>query len=260
MKLFVFSDCHGFYDELIEALSEAGFEQNNPEHLLIGCGDYLDRGRKPFHIISHLNSVKNKVLIKGNHESLILECIKRGYPLSHDWHNGTAQTIDDLAFYMDYDRYMGGYGFEDCCEAIEKTVKKFINQMVDYYETENYIFAHSWIPLNCGDDYPKYYTRDREFTKMDDWRTAATNGQWEDARWGNPFEMIEKGLLPDSKTIVFGHWHASKAWADAEGRSEFRDDAKFDTFFGDGWIALDACTVHSGKVNVVVLEDELLKE
>jgi hypothetical protein len=64
--------------------------------------------------------------------------------------------------------------------------------------------------------------------------------------------------LPD-KTVVFGHWHCSTGWAKAEGCSEFDEDAKFEPYYGDGFIAIDACTAHSGKVNVLVLEDEFLE-
>ena len=34
-KFFVFSDVHGFYDEFVKALDEAGYDKNNPEHWLI---------------------------------------------------------------------------------------------------------------------------------------------------------------------------------------------------------------------------------
>jgi hypothetical protein len=58
--------------------------------------------------------------------------------------------------------------------------------------------------------------------------------------------------------VVFGHWHCSTGWARAEGFSEFGPDAKFEPYYGDGFIIIDACTAHSGKCNVVVLEDEFL--
>ena len=34
-KYFVFGDVHSFYDELMAALSEKGFDINNPNHLVI---------------------------------------------------------------------------------------------------------------------------------------------------------------------------------------------------------------------------------
>jgi hypothetical protein len=60
------------------------------------------------------------------------------------------------------------------------------------------------------------------------------------------------------KTIVFGHWHTSYLWAIKEDISEFDEDAKFDIFYGDDFIAIDGCTAHTGKVNVLILEDEVM--
>ena len=131
--------------------------------------------------------------------------------------------------------------------------------MVNYVETKNYIFVHSWIPLINKDGLPAHYTRGRSFAFNPDWRNASQK-EWEDATWGNPFDVAEKGLNQTDKTIVFGHWHSSTGWAKAECRSEFGDDAKFDPYHGDGFIAVDACTAHSGKCNVLVLEDEFLED
>ena len=47
MKYFAVSDCHGFYSNLMFALKNAGFDINNPEHILIVCGDLFDRGEQP---------------------------------------------------------------------------------------------------------------------------------------------------------------------------------------------------------------------
>lgn len=248
-KFFVMSDIHGFYDEMISALDEAGFDPNNEDHWIVTCGDHFDRGRKPAEVMKYLQGLQRKILVKGNHEQLLMDCIGRGYQQTHDWHNGTSQTIMDLAPSAEW--------FEDGCGIAYWRVKDFIDSMVDYFETKNYIFVHSWVPLISKDGLPAYYTRSRNFSFRDDWREASAR-EWEDSRWGNPFELAEQGLLPD-KTVVFGHWHSSTGWAKVEGRSEFGEDAKFEPYYGDGFISIDACTAHSGKVNVLVLEDEFLE-
>lgn len=248
-KLFCISDAHGFYDEMREALDDAGFDPNNENHWLISLGDHLDRGKQPRQVINYLLGLSRKILIKGNHEDLILDCLAREYPYGHDYHNGTAGTIIDLA--------PSENTFEEACLMVYPKISNFINGMVNYFETKNYIFVHSFVPLHCNSALP-YYLRGKNYTKMENWREA-NDMQWEDARWGNPFELAEQGLLPD-KTLVFGHWHCSEGWAIAENRDVFGGDAKFDPFFGDGYIAIDACTAHSGKVNCLVLEDEFLDE
>lgn len=249
MKLFVTSDIHGYFDEFKKALDEAGFDSTNNNHIVVGLGDYTDRGSQPQQVINYLMSLPNRILIKGNHTDLLQDCINRGYPYSHDWHNGTAQTIIDLA--------PSAERFDVACGVAEEKTKDFINSMVDYFETENYIFVHSWIPLIVEDDYPKYYTRNREYHFNPDWRNA-TEQEWEQARWGNPFEIAAQGLNQTGKIIVMGHWHCSTGWAKAEGRTEFGEDAKFEPFYGDGFIAIDACTAHSKKCNVIVLEDDFI--
>lgn len=249
-KLFVISDVHGYYYEMLDALDAAGFDPTNENHWVVSCGDHFDRGPCPEDVMTYLTLLPRKVLIFGNHEGLLMECINRGYGLSHDFSNGTVQTILDMA--------PNAQPFYVACAVADERVKNFIGSMVNYFETKNYIFVHSWVPLNCDDDWPPYYVRNRKFSKMEDWREA-NDVEWEDARWGNPFTLAEQGLLPD-KTLVMGHWHCSAGWAKLEGRSEFGDDAKFEPFYGDGFIAIDACTARSGKVNCLVIEDEFLED
>ena len=251
-KFYVVSDVHGFYDEMKKALDDAGFDPNDEDHWLISCGDNFDRGGQPLEVMRYLRSLPRKVLVKGNHEDLLIECCERGYALGHDISNCTAETIWTIG-------EMGsGYSFEECCYKTLAKTHLFIDSMVDYFETRNCVFVHSWIPVINKDGLPAHYTKGRSFAFNPNWRNA-NKRDWEDARWGNPFDMARRGLLPD-KALVFGHWHCSTGWAQEEGRSEFGDDAKFDIFYGDGFISIDACTAHSGKVNVLVIEDEFLEE
>ena len=247
-KLFVTSDIHSYFNELKVALNDAGFDENNEDHWLVVCGDCFDRGPDSVKVWKYLRDLPRKVLIKGNHESLLVQCCERGWPGSHDISNGTYRTITHF-----------GYGdeFDEMCRYTLAKVGPFIDSMVNYLETKNYIFVHSWIPAISKDNLPAHYTRSRRFEFNPDWRNVDKE-DWDAATWGNPFDMAEKGLNQTGKTIVFGHWHCSTGWARAEGREEFGDDAKFDTYFGDGFIAVDACTAYSGKVNVVVLEDEFI--
>lgn len=253
-KLFVCSDIHGFYDEFRAALNDAGFDPENENHLLIVCGDTTDRGPKPSEVISYLSQLmlKNKcIVVKGNHEQLMLECMERSYPYSHDYSNGTFDTICELGNAGE------GRPFNECCMIAEGRFKAFVNKMVNYFETEHYVFCHAWIPVNCDDGLPVYYTRNRKFSKKDDWRTAHQK-EWDEAMWLCGPKMALHGFNNTGKTIVFGHWHTSYLWAIKEDISEFDEDAKFDIFYGDDFIAIDGCTAHTGKVNVLILEDNFI--
>lgn len=240
-KLFCVSDIHGFYDELIEALDKAGFDPDNEEHWIVTCGDHFDRGRQPAEVMKYLQGLPRKILIKGNHEQLLLECTDRGYWYHYDRTNGTFQTICDLA--------PNAQTFDVACAVTYDKTKDFIGSMVDYFETQNYIFVHSWIPL---------ISQNGGFLKFkEDWREASAK-EWEDARWGNPYALAEDGLLPD-KTIVFGHYHTSYAWSEYEGKPEFGQGSDFSIYHGNGYIGIDGCCAYSGKCNVLVLEDEFLE-
>ena len=247
-KLFCISDVHGYYDEMRKALDEAGFDSNNENHWLVSLGDNLDRGRQPHRVIYYLWDLPRKILVKGNHEQLLMDCIERAYPYDVDWSNGTAQTIIDLDPFVDT--------FKEACMAVQWMVSKFIGNMVNYFETKNYIFVHSFVPLKCDSTLPPHYLRSKNYTKMENWREAHAL-EWEDAKWGNPYEFAAKGLLPD-KTLVFGHWHTSWPRHEYESKPEWGADADFSPYFGEGYIGIDACTAHSGKVNCLVLEDEFI--
>lgn len=248
-KFFVTSDIHSYYNELMTALNDAGFDEHNEDHWLVVCGDCFDRGPDSVKVLKFLRDLPRKVLIKGNHEQLLLDCCERGYPYQHDFSNGTVKTMYQLGYGMEFD---------DVCQYTLGRVRPFINGMVNYFETKNYIFVHSWIPVINKDGLPAHYTRNRDFEFNPDWRNAS-DAAWKEAAWGNPFDMAEHGLMPD-KTVVFGHWHCSAGWYKAEGCSEFGNDAKFDPYFGDGFISIDACTAHSHKCNVIVIEDEFLED
>ena len=249
-KLFVVSDIHGFYDELRIALDNAGFDAENEEHWLITCGDHFDRGSAPAEVMKYLMNLPRKVLVKGNHEQLLLDCCNRGAWYSHDISNGTYKTICDLGGADE------GFPFEVCCIRTLGKTSTFIDEMVNYFETENYIFVHGWLPVDGWCQAP--YRKNKHFVVMDNFREA-TQKQWDEAMWLCGPDMALDGYNNTGKTVVFGHWHTSYLWSFKDGVSEFGDDAKFDIFYGNDFIALDACTAHTGKVNVLVIEDNFLQ-
>lgn len=252
MKFFVVSDIHSFFTPLKEALDHAGFDKDNPNHYLVSCGDAFDRGSESEEVLHFLMSLERKILIKGNHDLLLEDLCMREFPYSYDFSNGTFRTVNDIGGAGE------GYPFDKCCENTWNRTAAYRASLVNYFETENYIFVHSWIPVINKDGLPAHYLYGRSFEFNPNWRQA-TKDEWDIAMWGNPFAMAERGLLPD-KTIVFGHFHTSWPRAKYEGKPEFDEGADFSLYYGDGYIALDACTAHTGKVNVLVLEDNFLKE
>lgn len=257
MKLFVTSDIHSFYEPLIKALNEAGFDKNNEEHWLVVCGDCFDRGPDSEKLLHFLMQLERKVLVKGNHDLLLEDLCNRGFPCSHDKSNGTLRTVQDL----------GGSPLpsefaDSCINTWNKTIA-YRDLLVNYFETEKYIFVHSWIPTDTEYMYASkpWHQLGKQHSYIENWRNAPDK-EWEEAMWGNPFWNAQDGLNQTGKTIVFGHWHCSTGHSlDKHGDiSEFGDDAIWEPYFNEtqGIIGIDRCTAHTGEVNVIVLEDNFI--
>lgn len=244
MKYFVVSDIHGFYTPLIGVLNERGFDETNDEHKLIVCGDLMDRGDESCELQKYILDLIKKdkvILIRGNHEDLALEMIEnfheyaRDIMYTHHAHNRTIHTMLELTG-MDLVEAM----FDpDKFIAVSKRtgfIKDIIPKMLDYYETQNYVFVHGWIPcFSCNKDFRK-----------------ANSSEWKEARWMNGMDMaLSPACRVDGKTVVCGHWHCSYG-------HEMYGDGKpgnYSPFYSDGIIAIDACTAKTGKVNCIVIED-----
>ena len=260
MKYYVVSDVHGFYPELEAALRESGFfEEKEPRKLII-CGDLFDRGKETLKMQEFILDLMKKdelILIRGNHEDLILELatnldkwMKLGILNTHHYRNGTLDTLLTLTGMTLEEAYDAP---DECAKRFRETVffNKIIPAMKDFYETENYIFVHGWIPcfaLGRG-------SRTSDFTYLPDWRELGESA-WEAARWYNGMRVASEGVLEPLKTIVCGHFHASYGHSVLDGKgSEFEEDADFSPYYAEGICAIDACTAHTGKINCVVIED-----
>jgi serine/threonine protein phosphatase 1 len=254
-KFFVVSDIHSFYTPLRRALDKKGFDPNNENHWLIVCGDCFDRGSESEELLHYLMSLNRKIIVKGNHDILLEDCCKRGFAYSNDYSNGTMRTIQDIGD-------MGcGYSFDECCDITWNKLARYRELLVNYFETKNYIFVHSWIPCSIEEKpHPadKWIPLTREVWNPN-WRDS-NDFEWEDAMWGNPFLKAEYGLNQTGKTIVFGHFHTSYARSRYEDKTEWGEDADFSIYYGDRYIAIDGCTAYSRKVNVLVIEDEFLED
>ena len=251
-KIVAISDIHGFCSLAKEAVYKTGFKDNDKDWLLVCCGDYFDRGIEPNEVIEWLSSLNNVVLVSGNHEYLMEKMLKRGYPTDADYHNGTLESAviiqDRIINKKNNIKFVRNY------DIIKPVIEKFYSKMVTHFETKNYIFVHSWIPFDIIVNNAQF-----EPVYSDNWKNAS-NTDWDEAMWGNPFEYEAKGINKTGKILVHGHWHNSVFWADKENRPEFGKEAKFDIAYHGNCIGLDACTAYSRKVNTLVIEDDLIND
>ena len=256
MKAFVITDIHSYYGLMTQALKRVGFEEDNPEHIIINCGDSLDRGPKSYECLTFLNKMHQQgraYLVKGNHEELLEQLLQGKRSIgSHDFSNGTVKTIRQL--------YKSIYGervkLKDLPDAVNKlndskTLSYYLSNLNYYYEFKDYIFVHGWVPYRAG--------------KAD---LSYTEG-WQRAIWENGMQDWSYGITVPDKTIVCGHWHTS--WGHTYLHNvgvAFPEDVyttyesdpcdhimHTEPFIDKGIIALDACTAYSHKVNVYVIEN-----
>ena len=242
----------------LEIVGESAGDSRNQVHRYIRLTelvqpllDLVDEGRiafRPAVELSYLKKEEQEALVEeisyaDATPSLAQATEDDGKPYSHHVSNGTYDSALQLT---GYDPVMASIRSYDFADAAKQTVffQKIMPSMKDYYETEHYIFVHGWIPC----------LRDRgSYSYTGDWRTA--ENLWPEARWLNGME-VSRHVAEDGKTIVCGHWHASYGHSVMEGKgSEFGPDANFSPFYGQGVIALDACTAVSGFVNCIVIED-----
>ena len=276
MTYFAVSDIHGFILPLKEALANAGFSKEDPNHFLIVLGDVFDRGEDPLEVYEFLSSMPEDrlVLVKGNHEDAFMKMLRRGYPTPADFHNKTALTLCllgakdkeearewhealadecNLCFVAPmmekaaHQAKMESLFSSICHSGHVQEVASWLSSPVwkDYFETKGFVLAHSGIPRYSG-----FRHGDRR--------------QWEEARWANPiFEYRHRYYDPvfnQGKKMVVGHFHTSAMFEELDPHRllpnqpeplewcPWRMDCPI---FDNGYlVGIDACTALTGKVNV----------
>jgi serine/threonine protein phosphatase 1 len=267
MKYYVVSDVHGFYDELMVTLTEKGFFKDAEPHKLIVCGDMMDRGKQAVEMQNFMMELFKRdelIFVRGNHEDLMCDMLmdlryqdereEIAWGYSHHVSNGTYDTALQLSGMKDSEV------FQKIAEFIFKVencdfYKVLMRNSVNYFETNEYVFVHGWIPCKTN-DLPAYYRRGRTYEYNPDWRNASQK-EWGAARWFNGMELCElRDIRERGKTIVVGHWNSSWGHCHLEGKcTEWGNDAIFTPYTSKGIMAIDACTAFSGFVNCLVIED-----
>lgn len=261
MKYYVVADVHGFFTELKAALDEKGFFEDKEPHKLIICGDLLDRGREALDVQSFVLDLLQKdevILIRGNHEDLLVDLVENAEKwltsavmATHHWSNGTVDSVLQLTGKDLSSSILYPEGFTLKAENTP-FYKAILPAMKDYFETDKYIFVHGWIPCTV---LGRGINTTDTFLYESEWRSQSTE-KWNKARWLNGMAAASQNVIEPNKTVVCGHWHASYGHSILEGNcSEFGQDADFSPYYGNGIIALDACTAYSRRVNCIVIND-----
>ena len=189
--LFVVSDIHGHYTEMKKALESAGFREDDNGHVFVSCGDLFDRGTENQSVYAFVKRLKNKILLRGNHEDMLLDILCRGYLTSSDMENEADKTVSALLGKNAVDEG-GRFDRELHAEKIAD-LTAFIEEMSDYYETETHVLSHGWLPIVFEGRYPTVDPHWRAAC-AEDWRLAHEQ-DWQ--HQGGEDCMLPGGHLPD---------------------------------------------------------------
>jgi serine/threonine protein phosphatase 1 len=234
MKYFLFSDVHGEYDALITSLEAAGFDLSNKEHMLIGLGDYFDRGSQNEFVLAFLMAMQEQgriKLIRGNHDEMLLGFLTMNVvDAFHNLrYNGLDKTIDDLSRekvkFADLPTYVAAKNrvLKNYPNLIE-----FIKSMEEVINIDNYVLSHAG-----------FFARDDGTLIVDNWNHTAIMVKYR-------AEFFDK-----SKIYIFGHWHAEKLnkLMNISTGNPYK-------FIYKNFIGIDATTNITKKVTIHVIETD----
>ena len=189
MKYYITADIHGFYTEFHKALDEAGYFTDSKPHKLITLGDLFDRGQEAVEMQRFILSLLEQdavILVRGNHEDRYEEMIRidEGLPARHHRSNRTYKTALQLTGYDPGLTIIRNFDF---AEAVQNTpyFRQIIPVMIDWYETEHYIFVHGWIPC---------IQHNSSYSHRSDWREA-TSEEWRAGRTGSTVQTWRNSLI-----------------------------------------------------------------
>lgn len=172
--IYVIPDIHGMYNQLELILRRILPLRKTGRHLdhLIFLGDYIDRRIESYKVIDLIIKTKEKspdqvITLLGNHELMMLEAIKPDsdiFKYSLWMGNGGEDT---LLGYLRRSNSDVENPYLINRNSIERFIPdnhiKFLESLVPYYETDDYIFVHGgcdpFISLDCQD--PKILVWDR---------------------------------------------------------------------------------------------------
>lgn len=151
-RLFAIGDIHGHSAELGALLrfiiEEKGLSSNDQ---LIFIGDYIDRGQDSKGVIEQLQSVRERwpetVLLKGNHEEMLLSFLGLGGP------NGEYYLKNGgITFFNSYGIELGG-PLESLREAIPQRHLDILLELEMGVSLAEFIFVHAGVsPVKALDN------------------------------------------------------------------------------------------------------------
>ncbi len=133
MRILAIGDVHGCLTALDALLALVA---PTPDDLLITLGDYTDRGPDSCGVIDRLLEIQatgRLVALRGNHDVMMVNA-RDGHDARMWLGCGGKQTLESYGVRV----RNKPHGFD----AVPKSHWKFLDELVDWYETDAHIFVH----------------------------------------------------------------------------------------------------------------------
>lgn len=182
MRRFAVGDIHGQGDAFESVLQQVDFDDSRDQ--LIVLGDIYDYGTQTCQIIDRILKIKNRVVIRGNHDEVFRHWALTGNHM-YNWSHGGSGTLKSYSQYLEQD-FDFTYNMMHRVHVPQKHIN-FLNAMKDYYITEdNIMFCHAGFDTD-------YSLEDQVSDEFYQNRSL--------------FKQTKKGIAPrhDFKTVFIGH-------------------------------------------------------
>ena len=164
MATYVIGDIHGRADLLDQLIRDVPWDIKNDK--IVFLGDLIDRGKQSPVVIDRIMELvaanANVVVLRGNHEQMMLDCLEYG---ELNWlipENGGQATLISYGIKLDE--------IEDISDIkIPEDHLNYLNSLPYYHEDEQAIYVHAGLvpgePPSQTDPDVLVWTRDLDFFK-----------------------------------------------------------------------------------------------
>lgn len=229
-EIFVVSDIHGCYDELLELLRNWNTETQE----LVLAGDLVDRGKQSKEVLLFAQQVMLEgkgTVLRGNHDQMFLDFLTQS---AHDvgdifpvwYYQGGRETTQSILGEDVYVEYR-----EDAVilrDRFEKYsyVRDVLELTVPYYEFGDVLVVHAGVPA--------YYEKN--------WKRATQEELiWHRGHWNHPNKT--------GKILVSGHTPTTTIHDDPNNHQVWLNKA-------EDIIMIDGACAYGGVLNGVVMNKE----
>lgn len=213
MATYVCSDIHGCFDIFKAMIDGIGFNSTDTLYIL---GDIIDRGTKNVELIEYIRGSSNIVLLKGNHEKMMVDYY---------------ENKEDLANWFDNVWIRNG-GLKTYTE-LKRRGKEYTDSVVEYFKNlptvvklDDYLLVHAGFSLEG---------------KIEVLEDVLNSNTEDDVLWDREFIQSNKKI--EGYTVICGHTPTISL--DKEG-----------IVHRDGAILVDCgCVYNGGKLGCLRLDD-----